>query len=123
MYASLKAKLQTLKPCVIKTVTHGVQGYMFGCMVGIFSNTKNQTKATDFLKNMHSNGVTFAKVGVVYAGTECILESVRDKRCVWNSVASGIVAGSVVGKGNVMLSGISFGAYSGLTDYYSMKDE
>ncbi|KAM0676406.1 Mitochondrial import inner membrane translocase subunit tim22 [Gurleya vavrai] len=118
---SLKSKLNQVKPILYKTATHGIQGYVFGCMVGIFTNEKNTNLS--FAKNMHNNGIKFAKVGMVYAGTESILESVRDKRCIWNSVASGIVAGSIVNKENKVLSGIAFGTYSGFTDYYSQKDE
>ncbi|KAM0677364.1 Mitochondrial import inner membrane translocase subunit tim22 [Binucleata daphniae] len=120
---NLKEKFAALKPCLMKTVTHGLQGYVFGSMVGIFTEGKRNENTIDFVKKIHENGVTFAKVGAVYAGTESILETIRNEKCVWNSVTSGVVAGILVGKGNKMLSGIGFGIYSGLTDYYSAKEE
>lgn len=118
MKSYIKTKLEEYKPIIAKTVAHTAQGYLFGCMVGVFAHKK------DIYKSMHSTGMTFAKVGLVYSSTESILEKVQGKNR-YNNIAAGAITGIIVnGKRGVrdgFLSGACFGLYSGINDVYGKE--
>ncbi|EJW01883.1 hypothetical protein EDEG_03642 [Edhazardia aedis USNM 41457] len=113
----LKSKFTQLKPALVKTVSTGAQGYVFGSMVGLFTQ-ENDSSFIDTLKHVNKTGLTFAKVGVIYSTTETVLEQVRKEKCVWNSVVAGTITGAIVGskKGNTRSCAIGFGLYSGLAE-------
>lgn len=97
-----------LRSPLTKVLTHGAQGYLFGSMVGLLSKNK--------LCEAHVSGMRFAKVGMVYAGSEAVLEQIDDG--MWTKVASGVVAGSCV---NGLRGGLAFGAYSGIVEMFNNK--
>ncbi|EOB14502.1 translocase TIM22/17 [Nosema bombycis CQ1] len=47
----IKKSFQKAKPKIFKTLTNTAQGYLFGCMVGLFT-TKNKPTLTE----VHSSG-------------------------------------------------------------------
>lgn len=108
-----------IKPDLIKTINSGMQGYIFGCMVGIFSKESKDIRS--FAKNVNDSGILFAKVGMVYAGTECILERVRNKKCMVNGIIAGSITGSLLTKKSKVMSGVGFGLYSGMVEYYNKE--
>lgn len=98
-----------LRQPLTRVITHGAQGYLFGSMVGLLTKDK--------LCKVHSSGIKFAKVGMVYAGSEAVLEQFHSG--IWTRVASGVIAGSMV---NGVKGGIGFGLYSGVVEMYNKED-
>lgn len=105
---SYKNILTRIRQPLARVLTHGAQGYLFGSMVGLLTCPR--------LRRVHESGVRFAKVGMVYAGTEALLEPFG--KGVWTKVASGAVAGAAV---NGVGGGVGFGLYSGMVEFYDKQ--
>lgn len=116
-----REKIEQLKPHVFKTASDTLQGYVFGCMVGVFSPSRKPT-----LRNIHEYGKSFAKVSAVYSTTESVLEAYGPKDRALSSLISGAVAGGVgvhdrSGR-SILLGAGMFGMYSGLSSLLSPRE-
>lgn len=111
---------ESLKPKLVKTITNTAQGYLFGCMVGLFT-----TKTKPTLSDIHSSGKNFAKLCGVYTATESVMEIIREKEDPYNGILSGVVTGTLCVKGGPssanLIGGSALGIYSGLN--LLLKDE
>lgn len=107
-----------LSPYISKTLSHTVQGYVFGGMVGMITNKETDTKR--FIENVNNSAVKFAKVGFVYSTMDSITERVYGKT-KYNASLNGALTGFIVGKNKVATS-VGLGMYSALVDYYNPKD-
>lgn len=115
-------KIEKLKPHLFKTATNTIQGYIFGCMVGVFSPS---TKPT--FRSMHESGKSFAKISAIYSATESALEIYWQRDSPFNNFVSGAVAGGLgindkSGK-SVLIGVTSFGLYSGLSTLFSARGQ
>ncbi|ORX36003.1 Tim17/Tim22/Tim23/Pmp24 family-domain-containing protein [Kockovaella imperatae] len=79
----------------------------------------------DMGRNMWSSGRGFAKVGALYAGTECIIEGYRAKNDITNAVSAGFVSGAVLARNSgpkaMLGGGAAFAAFSYAIDWYMRK--
>ncbi|KCZ78401.1 hypothetical protein H311_00567 [Anncaliia algerae PRA109] len=103
------------KPIIKKAVVCGVQGYLFGCVIGSFTQKKNATFNTIFI-DAHKTGVTFAKVGCIYGLTEGYLNrnKIKPINSVYSSAVAGLLAQRCKGtKAAITASGV-FAIYSSM---------
>ncbi|KAF9763272.1 Mitochondrial import inner membrane translocase subunit TIM22 [Nosema granulosis] len=105
--------LEKIKPKLVKTLTNTAQGYLFGCMVGLFTAKDKPT-----LADVHSSGKDFARLCGVYTATESMIEVLREKEDPYNGIMSGVITGTFCVKGGLsgtsLLGGSALGIYSGL---------
>ena len=87
----VRGKLEKAKPVIFKGVCGGLQGYVFGCVVGLFTN-KRCTDMRTISSDLHSVGKKFALVGGIYSATEGLLEETHGRRPI-NSVVSSAISG------------------------------
>ncbi|WUR03127.1 mitochondrial import inner membrane translocase subunit TIM22 (TIM22) [Vairimorpha necatrix] len=110
----LKDKVKLIKPKILKTVSSTLQGYLFGCMIGMFTGSDKPT-----IRSIHNSGQNVAKVCLVYSATEIALETVREKNDFYTKLTSGAITGGICSKGklvskNTVFGALGLGMYSGL---------
>ncbi len=87
-----QAMANLMDSCVVRGAMAGVGGYGLGAAFGLFmssadfnnspeflkQSTKEQVKQTfkDMAKRGHSSGRNFGTVGLLFASSECVIESV-----------------------------------------------
>jgi len=94
-------------------------------------------------KGMWSSGKSFGKIGALFAGVECVIESVslpfclvcpftnhlqyRAKNDIYNSVSAGFVSGGILarstGPKGVLTGGLAFAAFSTAIDLLFIRRE
>ncbi|KZP10672.1 Tim17-domain-containing protein [Athelia psychrophila] len=130
-----------MESCVAKTAIAGVGGFAIGGLFSLMSASfayedplmrdRNATqKARDIFremgKNMYSSGKGFAKVGALFAGTECVIEGYRGKNDMYNSVGAGFFAGGVLARNSgpkaVLGGGLAFAAFSAAIDLFLRRE-
>jgi len=77
-------------------------------------------------RNMYSSGRGFGKVGALYSGIECCIESFRAKNDIVNPVVGGFLAGGILarntGPQTAFGSAIAFAAFSGAIDLFLRRE-
>ncbi|GAA5805736.1 Tim17/Tim22/Tim23/Pmp24 family-domain-containing protein [Helicostylum pulchrum] len=131
--------------CAVKTAMSGVAGFGMGAAFGLFMSsfeyagpsmneeivkqtTKQQIKHA--FKDMGTRSLSmaknFGKVGMIYAGSECCIESYRAKNDLYNSVAAGAFTGGLLaakaGPQAMLLGAGGFAAFSLAIDWYMHRD-
>ena len=87
------------------------------------------TKETliDMKNTITSSGKNFAVIGLMFASTECMVESYRGKSDMKNAVYSGFITGGLLGlRAGVMgavYGGCGFAAFSVVIDYFMHSSE
>lgn len=114
-------KIEQFRPHVLKAASNAAQGYVFGCMVGMFSPSARPT-----LRNIHESGKSFARVSAIYSATESLFEMYGPKNSPFGGFVSGAVAGGLgvcdkTGR-SVLVGAASFGLYSGISGMCLGKD-
>ncbi|TCD61950.1 Mitochondrial import inner membrane translocase subunit tim22 [Steccherinum ochraceum] len=136
----------TMESCVAKTAIAGVGGFAIGGFFSLMSASfayedpllRQQTqigktttqKASEIFKEMGRgvwrSGKGFAKVGSLFAGVECVIESYRAKNDMTNAVAAGFVAGGVLarnaGPKAAFGGGVAFAAFSAVIDLFLRRE-
>lgn len=114
--AGALAMVNFMQSCPGKTVTAGVMGFGLGGVFGLFMSSmsydtamginevnkvshlpfKQQMKIqfTDMGKRSWASARNFGKIGAIYSGVECCVESLRAKDDMINSVAAGALTGA-----------------------------
>ena len=110
----IKETISNAKPYAEKLAADTLKGYVFGCVFGVFTSSKQP-----LVKSMHESGKNFAKMSAVYSVTEMALEKVRKNDDVFNSFAAGTLAGAIGSKKGLLPGAAVFGAYSGISTYFS----
>ncbi|KNC55500.1 uncharacterized protein AMSG_01765 [Thecamonas trahens ATCC 50062] len=92
--------------CVGRTGTAAAAGLVGGGMFGAISAAWNDApvlrgQSSAALRNsfgvIRSQALLFASVSAVFAASECVVRSVRNKNDAWNAVIAGCAAGSTLG--------------------------
>ncbi|KAK9472769.1 mitochondrial inner membrane translocase subunit Tim17/Tim22/Tim23/peroxisomal protein PMP24 [Dipodascopsis tothii] len=89
---------------------------------------KQQMRAqfTDLGKKMWSGAKNFGKIGFIFSGVECGVESVRAQNDIWNGVVAGCLTGGGLairqGPQATLLGCAGFAAFSGAVDLYLRSD-
>ncbi|KAG6861115.1 hypothetical protein C0995_003844 [Termitomyces sp. Mi166 len=132
--------------CATKTVLMGGGGFGIGAFFSLMSASfayedpllrqqtqagmKTTQKAREIFKEMGrgmwSSGKGFGKVGALFAGIECVIESYRAKNDVYNSVASGFLAGGILARNSgpkgAFSGGLFFAAFSAAIDLFMRRE-
>ncbi|EPT00377.1 hypothetical protein FOMPIDRAFT_1023780 [Fomitopsis schrenkii] len=134
-----------MESCVAKTILAGGMGFGIGAFFSLMStsfayedpllrqttgNLSRTQKASEIFKDMGKgmwrSGKGFGKVGALFAGIECVIESYRAKNDMVNPVAAGFLAGGILarnaGPKAAVGGGIAFAAFSAAIDLF-MKHE
>ncbi|KAG5342616.1 Mitochondrial import inner membrane translocase subunit TIM22 [Termitomyces sp. J132] len=153
-----------MESCAVKTVLAGGAGFGIGAFFSLMSASfayedpllRQQTqagmntaqKAREIFKEMGrgmwSSGKGFGKVGALFAGIECVIESVRldashafcklvdaafqyrAKNDIYNSVASGFLAGGILARNSgpkaAFGGGLAFAAFSAAIDLFMRRE-
>lgn len=126
-----------MESCVFKSTMSFVVGGAFGGFMGLFSSSvaphhtdkimTTRETLMDMKGSIVSQAKTFAAIGLMFAGTECIIESYRGKHDLYNSVYSGFTTGGLLGlrAGPVgaLWGGAGFAAFSLGIDYFMNHSE
>ncbi|AFN83268.1 translocase Tim22/17-like protein [Encephalitozoon romaleae SJ-2008] len=119
---SIREKIEKVKPHFLKVASDTLQGYAFGCMVGVFSSSKKPT-----LSSIHESGKSFAKISLVYSTTESSLQLYGSENAPLNSFISGVVAGGLgvndKSKRTIFAGAASFGLYTGMSSAFSVRGQ
>ncbi|KZV66436.1 Tim17-domain-containing protein [Peniophora sp. CONT] len=135
---------QGMESCVAKTAIAGVGGFALGGFFSLMSasfayedplsrsvtSTSHAQRARDIFKEMGrgmwTSGKGFGKVGALFAGIECGIESYRAKNDMVNPVAAGFLAGGVLARNSgpkaVLGGGIAFAAFSAAIDLFLRRE-
>ncbi|GMM49286.1 translocation channel protein [Starmerella bacillaris] len=114
--AGALAMVEFMHSCPGKTAAAGIMGFGLGGVFGIFMSSlsyetasgysdvskiahlpfKQQMKIqfTDMFKRSYSSAKNFGKVGGLYTGVECCIESLRAKNDMYNSLSAGAITGA-----------------------------
>ncbi|KAL0044966.1 hypothetical protein WJX82_003459 [Trebouxia sp. C0006] len=102
-------KLPIEKPqdCVSRVISGTTSSFVAGGIIGALTANWGdipqvlQDKPLPALKRtgaiMGSYGLTFAAIGLAYSGIDCVAETFRGKKDVWNGVFGGAAAGAMLG--------------------------
>lgn len=109
-----KQMIEFMASCPGKAAISGVTGFALGGVFGLFMASmaydvpigngsshisdlpfKQQVKLqfTDMGKRAWSSAKNFGYIGMIYAGVECGVESIRAKNDIYNGVAAGCITG------------------------------
>ncbi|KIK67549.1 hypothetical protein GYMLUDRAFT_69726 [Collybiopsis luxurians FD-317 M1] len=132
--------------CAFKTVIAGGGGLALGAFFSLMSSSfayedpllrektqagmKTHQKASAMFKEMGrgmwTTGKGFGRVGALYAGIECIIESYRAKNDIYNSASAGLVAGGILARTSgpraVAMGAIGFAAFSTAIDLFLRRE-
>ncbi|KAF9485982.1 Tim17-domain-containing protein [Pholiota conissans] len=132
-----------MESCPVKTVLAG--GFGIGAFFSLMSASfayedpylRAQTQAgmnttqkasqifKEMGKGMWTSGKSFGKIGALFAGVECVIESYRAKNDIYNSVSAGFVSGGILARNSgpkaVVGGGLAFAAFSAAIDLLFLR--
>ncbi|CAG8650852.1 8864_t:CDS:2 [Acaulospora morrowiae] len=129
--------------CLFKTGLSGVGGFALGGLFGMFMSSfemasvdpaiyeqpmKQQLKATakDMAARSFSMAKSFAVMGAIFSGTECIIEGYRAKNDIYNGTAAGCITGALLaakaGPQAALIGCAGFAAFSTAIDLYMRRE-
>jgi len=136
-----------MESCAGKTVMASTMGFGLGAFFSLMSasfayedpilRSRSQAglnttqKASQIFKEMGkgmmSTGKSFAKVAALFSGIECVIEGYRAKNDIYNSVASGFLAGGILAKNSgpkaAFGGGVAFAVFSAAIDVLFIRRE
>ncbi len=120
----MKMGVMASESCVAKSALSGVAGYGLGLMFGMFMNSFH-TPSVDqaqtmtiraVLKDMKLSSLRSAKqfgtVGLLFAGVECLMESMRGRKDTITTLSSGCLTGAYLGKETPTSAAIGCGGFA-----------
>ncbi|KAI0061213.1 Tim17-domain-containing protein [Artomyces pyxidatus] len=135
-----------MESCLAKTTIAGVGGFAIGAFFSMMSSSfayedpllrqstqaalNNKQKTVEVFKEMgkgmYKSGKGFGKVGALFAGIECVIESYRARNDMVNPVAAGFVAGGILARNSgpkaVLGGGLAFAAFSAVIDLFLRRE-
>jgi len=126
-----------MESCPFRGVMSFVVGGAMGGFLGLFSSSMAPhqtivpmtTKETliDMKNTIGSSAKNFALIGLMFATTDCLIESYRGKTDMKNAVYSGFVTGGLLGLRagamGAVYGGCGFAAFSVAIDYFMHTSE
>ena len=123
---------RVMESCPFRGAMSFVVGGGLGAFLGLFSSSvaphhtdkvmTTRETLLDMRSTIVSHAKNFAVIGLMFAGTECLVESYRGKSDMKNAVYSGFITGGVLGMraGPVaaVYGGCGFAAFSVAIDYF-----
>lgn len=145
---SAQAMMNFMQSCPGKLVMSGVTGFGLGGVIGIFMASmaydtsfssaearrvsslpfRQQMKIqfTDMGKRSWSSAKSFGKIGGIFSGVECIIESLRAKSDIYNGVWAGAFTGGGLalrqGPQAVAMGAAGFALFSVAIESYLNRD-
>jgi len=128
-----ETRMQTfMESCPFRGFMSFVAGGALGGFFGLFSSSiaphqtavQMNTRETliDMKNTISSSAKNFAIIGLMFASTECVIESYRGKSDLANAVYSGAVTGGLIGfragPQAAVMTGAGFAAFSVAIDYF-----
>ncbi|KNC76503.1 hypothetical protein SARC_10999 [Sphaeroforma arctica JP610] len=121
--------------CPFRMSISTVGGYGFGAVLGLIGGSMEpidpdkKQKARDVIRDMgkrsHAMGKNLAMIGVMFAGSECVIETARAKSDHWNGLLSGCTTGGVLGMRAgphaAVMGCAGFAAFSAAIDYFMQR--
>ncbi|KIY72212.1 Tim17-domain-containing protein [Cylindrobasidium torrendii FP15055 ss-10] len=130
--------------CAVKAAMAGVGGFAIGGLFSLMTTSfqyedpvlreqmaggraqKVSVVAKDMARGVYSQGKMFAKMGALYSAIECCIEGYRAKNDIYNSAASGFIAGGILshsaGPKGAFYGGLAFAGFSSAIDLYLRKE-
>ncbi|CAI8043983.1 Mitochondrial import inner membrane translocase subunit Tim22 [Geodia barretti] len=123
---------RVMESCSFKSALSCVLGFGLGGAFGLFMSgldspvTTEKMTARETLRDMGAKSKSYAKnfalVGLMFAGSECVLESYRGKSGLGTSTMAGCATGGVIGlRAGVKAAAFGcagFAAFSAAIDYF-----
>lgn len=116
--AGAQAMVEFMQSCPGKTAAAGIMGFGLGGVFGVFMSSLSydtpsgysevskishlpfrqqmRLQFTDMFKRSYASAKNFGKVGGVYTGFECCIESLRAKDDMYNSLSAGALTGATL---------------------------
>ena len=121
-----------IEGCVFKSAASFVVGGVFGGFMGLFSSSispqhthvQMNTRETlmDMRKTISGSAKNFAIFGLMFAGTECLIESYRAKSDIKNAIYAGFITGGLIGLRagpmSAVYAGCGFAAFSVAIEHF-----
>eukprot|EP01091_Cochliopodium_minus_P015060 TRINITY_DN5261_c0_g1_i1.p1 TRINITY_DN5261_c0_g1~~TRINITY_DN5261_c0_g1_i1.p1 ORF type:complete len:172 (-),score=37.15 TRINITY_DN5261_c0_g1_i1:80-595(-) len=139
----IPADFDPMDSCAFKSAMSGAMGGAMGLVFGIvFSNPdgamygagivqpEKKMNYKEYFKSLGKTswwyGKSFAMVGLLFTGSECLVEKARGKKDSYNGILGGCITGSLLATrmGPKFLPGgcVSFGAFSAVMDYFMARE-
>jgi len=135
-----------MESCVVKGALSGVGGFAIGAFFSLMSSSfryedpfgapnmqgmNNRQKAVEMFRDMGRgmwrSGRGWGAIGLLFSGSECIVEGYRGQHDVWNVVAGGFLAGAINSyRGGVksgLLAGAGFAVFGAAVDKFYIERE
>ncbi|KRH91787.1 putative Mitochondrial inner membrane translocase complex, subunit Tim17/22 protein [Pseudoloma neurophilia] len=107
-----------INPVLKNMAINGAKGYVFGSFVGLINSRES---VDETISDIHRSGLKFMSLGMVYTGAESIIETIREKKCVYNSIGASAIAGGVIlGRQSLkkgIMGAVGFSLYTGLNNF------
>ena len=130
--------------CPVHAVTSGVIGFAFGGFIGLFLSSlsagpelsalrgidaptlplRTQLKMTskDMGSKSFSTAKNFGMIGMMFSGIECVLETYRAKKDIYNTMTAGCASGGILsakgGPKAALFGCAGFAAFSSAIEYF-----
>ncbi|KAG8991488.1 Mitochondrial import inner membrane translocase subunit tim22 [Tulasnella sp. JGI-2019a] len=128
-----------MESCAAKSVMSGVVGVAAGAVLSLMGTTFSYEAAygthiqqstplwfKEQGQKMWKSGKGFGKVGALYAGTECVIESYRAKNDITNAVAAGFMSGGILARSSgpkaAFGGALAFAAFSAAIDVFLRRE-
>ncbi|PVG00893.1 mitochondrial import inner membrane translocase, subunit Tim17/22 [Serendipita vermifera] len=128
--------------CIFKSVLAGGLGFGMGAFFSMMStsfayedplartdmSTRKKTVEMfkDMGKGMWRSGRSFGRVGALYSGVECVIESYRAKNDMTNAIGGGFVTGAILarksGPRGALAGAVGFAAFSTAIEMFLRRE-